>query len=165
MAVGGDQLGVVEGDLVDGAGGAGHLHEVPDGERAGGEDYQSAGHVAQDVLRRQGDAQGAHRQQCHQGRHWDVQALCHDDHGHNIQKQLQRRQGVSLDTLIQPGPGQKTAQQLAQNMDCHKADQQCNRCGEDGGQREIAQGTGQGRGNIVHKKIPLSCTDESLIPA
>ena len=133
------QLGVVQPDLMDGAGHAADLHIVPDGEGMGGQDHQPAGHIAQDVLRRQGHAQGPHRQQRHQGGHGDIQALRHDQHRDDVEDQLDSRQQVFLDAPVQLGPGQQPPQQLAQQVDGHQADQQRGSGGEDRPEGELGQ--------------------------
>ena len=141
LAVIGLQLGVVQGDLPDGALGPVHLDDVADAEGVGGQDHQSPGHVAQDVLRRQGHAQGQHRHDGRQRRGVDAQCPGGDDGRQHIQHRLYGGEGDLPQPVVQLlNAIQKPCHQLHHQMHHRQTDQQRQDGGENMPQGEPAQG-------------------------
>ena len=90
---------MVQGDLPHRAHGVRHLDVVADVEGVGCQDHQTAGHVAQNVLRRQSHAQRQHRHQRRQGRGVQSQGLRRDD----ARQQIKYHLGRCQDDLAQAG--------------------------------------------------------------
>ena len=154
QAVGGDELGVVQADLLHRAGDPAGLDEVPDGEGMGGQNHQAPGHVAQNVLRRQGHAQGPHGEERHQRGHVDPQAPGGEDHRQGVQQKFEPCLDIAPDALLQLGPAQKPAGHLQQYLRGDQADQQSH-----GGGQYILQGqlpgeALQGAVQVEHRLFP-----------
>ena len=126
---------MVQGDELHIAHDAVGLNEVPDGKGVGGEDHEPPGHVGQNVLRRQGDAQGGNGQQRHQRGHVHAQALGGDDHGDDVQHHLGAGEDVPPDPAVQLGFAQDALQYAQQDPDHQDADEK----GDDGGE-DVSQG-------------------------
>ena len=125
LAVIGLDLRVVQGDLTDDALHAVHLDGVADGEGVGGQNHQSPGHVAQNVLRRQRHAQCHHRHQRRQRRGVDAQRSGGDDGRQQVQHGLDG----GADDFLQPFvellcPAQQPCDQLHHQPHHHQTDQQ-----------------------------------------
>ena len=152
LAVRGLQLGVVQADLADGAGNAAGLDEVAHGKGPGGENHQPAGHIAQNVLRRQSDAQGEDGQQGRQGGGVEAQGLGGDDDRQDIEQGLYGGENQLLQTVIDLlHPVYQPGGDLHNEPDRNQADQQRHQGGENFSKAVAAHGGAQhGRKISLH---------------
>ena len=140
LAVRGLQLGVVQADLADSAGNAAGFNEISLCKGTGGEDHQSAGHIAENILRRQRDAQGEDGQQRRQGGGVEAQGLGGDDDRQDVQQGFHGGE----DQLLQPvvdllHPIYQPGRDLHDEPDCNQADQQRYQRGENLAETVAAQ--------------------------
>ena len=160
MTVGSHQFRVVQGDLLHGAGGAGHFNVVPDGKGMGGQDDEAAGHIGQDILGGQGDAQGGHGQQGYQGGGvHDIKAADHNDGGDDIQDHFDAGSQIFLHPDVQFGPGEELPCQLQCCPDDNQTQQQGDDSGQYVSQGDFADRLVQDRGKVGHSVFLLDFID------
>lgn len=157
LPVAGLHLRVVQGDLAHHAHGAGDLDLVADVEGVGGQDHQSARHVAQDVLRRQRYAQRQHRHQCRHRRGVQSQRARRDDARQNVEHHLDGGQNDLAQAVVELfAPVQQLFCQLQQQPRYQQADQQRQNCREYVAEAVTAQLCLQDLFDLLHGASPLS---------
>ena len=144
---------MVQADLADGAGNAVGFNEISLCKGAGGEDHQSAGHIAENILRRQRDAQGEDGQQRRQGGGVEAQRLGGDDDRQDVQQGFHGGE----DQLLQPvvdllHPIYQPGRDLHDEPDCNQADQQRYQRGENLAETVAAQCCAEQRRKTTHRK-------------
>ena len=137
LAVGSQQSGIVQGDILHGADHAGNLNGVTDVEGMGSQNHHAAGQIGQNVFCGQGNTQRGNGQQSHQRGGGNTQTVDDDQGGQHIQNSLDAGQNILLNTGLQFGLGQNTGEDFLNDTDDQQAEDQRN----------------SGRGNIAEGQV------------
>ena len=151
LTVCGFYLGVVQGDLLYGAQRAAGLNHIPQPKGAGGEDYQTTGHIAQNILGSQRYTQCQHRHDGRQRGGVDTQRLRGDDSCQHIKDGFDGGENDLLQPVVDAaGAAYQPPGQLHDQLHHQQTQQQRHNGGENVTKGESAQRGFQDIRNVVH---------------